>query len=387
MYHRESEKRAPLVLLIDDEPNLLLGLREVMKHAGFEVLTAWDGAEGIKLAREKKPDLIVCDVMMPPPDGMEVRTILARNPVTERIPFIFLTARTNQEDKLQGLRLGADDYITKPFDVDEMIARIRGILRRQDVGWMEGARQVEASMEHLRREITRNFQNELRNPLAAVLGCLQLVVDERFSDDLAERQWFIATALSSAQELRSLVEDVLLLNDLDHAAFCTVRQPIELGEDIRRLLENRSAFAQYPDLNSHVSITTSIPRQTLFAPREELYRAILHLVDNACKFSPLGGRVDFDLEVGEDGECTLTIADAGQGIPQELREEVFERYYQGDPNDARSYGGLGVGLTIARAVARALSGDVLFLDCPLGCVVRMTFKLDTRSKEQLDGER
>jgi two-component system, OmpR family, response regulator len=121
----------PTVLVIDDEPSLLLLLHTALRRAGFTVHLAGSGVEGERQALTHLPDLIVSDVMMPPPDGFELRQHLAQNPATQGIPFIFLTARTDPAEKQRALEGGAGDYITKPFDREELIARIRAVLRRQ----------------------------------------------------------------------------------------------------------------------------------------------------------------------------------------------------------------------------------------------------------------
>jgi putative two-component system response regulator len=121
------------LLIIDDDKALLLGLAETIKREGtYQVITADNGNLGIKLAKENLPQLIICDLMMPPPDGWAVLKSLSADGSTASIPFIFLTARANEQDKIKGMNLGADDYITKPFSKDELIARIQAILRRQN---------------------------------------------------------------------------------------------------------------------------------------------------------------------------------------------------------------------------------------------------------------
>jgi serine/threonine-protein kinase len=121
---------SPTVLIIDDEANLVTAVESILKRAGYLVHSARNGAEGLRMAQERKPDIVLCDVMMPPPNGFKVREQLEKDPITASIPFVFLTARASQTDKLRGLEAGADDYITKPFDRDELLARIKAVLRR-----------------------------------------------------------------------------------------------------------------------------------------------------------------------------------------------------------------------------------------------------------------
>jgi two-component system OmpR family response regulator len=113
----------PTILIVDDEPALLMGLAATIRRHGYNVLTATDGREGLLKAREALPDLILSDVMMPPPNGFELRRLMSLDSNLASIPFIFLTARSNPEDRVSGIREGADDYITKPFVTEEPLAR------------------------------------------------------------------------------------------------------------------------------------------------------------------------------------------------------------------------------------------------------------------------
>jgi DNA-binding response OmpR family regulator len=115
------------VLIVDDEPRIVAGVRKYFEQAGFDVLAAHDGPTGLSLARSKAPDLIVLDLMMPGMDGLDVCRELRRE---SNVPIIMLTARVEEADKLIGLELGADDYVTKPFSPRELVARARAVLRR-----------------------------------------------------------------------------------------------------------------------------------------------------------------------------------------------------------------------------------------------------------------
>ena len=123
------------ILIVEDEPNMVAGLRDNFEYEGYEVLTASDGAEGLGRALNDAPDLVVLDVMMPKMSGLDVcKQLKAKRP---SIPVIMLTARGQEVDKVVGLELGADDYVTKPFSIRELLARIKAVLRRAHGGSQE----------------------------------------------------------------------------------------------------------------------------------------------------------------------------------------------------------------------------------------------------------
>ena len=117
----------PTVLVVDDAPDIVRLTRDYLEHAGFGVLTARDGNEALRVARAERPDLIVLDLGLPGRDGLDVTRELRRD---SNVPIVMLTARADESEKLVGLELGADDYLTKPFSAKELVARVRAVLRR-----------------------------------------------------------------------------------------------------------------------------------------------------------------------------------------------------------------------------------------------------------------
>jgi DNA-binding response OmpR family regulator len=126
-----EEQNRPKILVVEDEPNMVVGLRDNFEFEGYEVITALDGVEGLQMALEESPDLVVLDVMMPRMSGLEVCKQLRAQRAS--IPIIMLTARGQEVDKVVGLELGADDYVTKPFSIRELLARVKAVLRRTSV--------------------------------------------------------------------------------------------------------------------------------------------------------------------------------------------------------------------------------------------------------------
>jgi DNA-binding response OmpR family regulator len=120
------------ILVVDDEPHIVLGLRDALEFEGFRVIAAGKGREGIALARSEAPDAIILDLMLPDVNGYAVCEEIRR--IDPRVPIVMLTARSQETDKVRGLDVGADDYVTKPFGVNELIARMRALFRRAGRG-------------------------------------------------------------------------------------------------------------------------------------------------------------------------------------------------------------------------------------------------------------
>ena len=360
----------PSILVIDDEPALRVGLAALIKRQGYEVITACDGYDGLKKAKDTVPALILSDVMMPPPNGFEVRRLMSQDPELASIPFIFLTARTDTVDRVNGIRGGADDYITKPYVPDELLARIEAVLRRVEMEQARGREQMEEiaqqNMEKLKQEILQNFQHELRTPLTSIIMPLEFVMNNKLETP-EEQIRFVRIALSSVDRLESLVNDFILLTSIDQGGLNQIRQVIDVENHILGPVRKRMDRYKSKNLEFIQDITVQHP---ITAPRFEFTRTLVHLVDNAFKFSPQHGKVKLTVESGVDGGATITVQNEGPGIPVELREKVFERYYQISHGDTRTHEGLGVGLAIARGIFKTLGGTVSILESSEGCCVQ-----------------
>ncbi len=379
---KQNSKRQRTILVIDDEPNLLIGVSALLKRHGYIVVIAGNGNDGLELARSSKPDLILSDVMMPPPDGFEVRRLLGIDPELSTIPFIFLTAKTGVEDRISGIREGADDYITKPFNPEELIARIETVFRRvkaeQERTRAEMENLAEQEMEKLRREITQNFHHEFRTPLVNVMMPLELAVTNKFKDP-EEQLHFVKMALSNLEYLDSLVTDMVILTSLDDQNLNIIRQSIDPEIHITKPIKKR--LEKYKRKNINLILDVQISSETRL-PRKEFTQSILHLADNAFKFSHPDGKVEIKIHSTDGGGVTVNVRDEGIGIPVELRDKVFERFYQISQGDARNYDGLGVGLMIVKAISERLGGAVVFLDADTGCHVHMTIPGKTQGEAQ-----
>jgi signal transduction histidine kinase len=361
------------ILIIDDDSALRLGLSVTLQRKGYSIITASNGQAGLEKIRALGPDLILCDVMMPPPNGFELRKLLSSEPASSNIPFIFVTARTGVEDRISGIDEGADDYITKPFEPQELVARIEAVFRRIELEQARGREQMKKvaaeELDKFKHEVLQNFHHELRTPLTNILLPLETILTHKF-DNPEEQTRFIRMALTNADRLESLSTDFILLSAIDHDSLSAIRQPIHLETNLlpavhRRLERYKTKAIQ---LVTRFSVLGEIS-----GPRKELTQVVIHLLDNAFKFSPEHGTVELAISSNEAGDTTIRVSDDGPGIPANLREKVFESFFQGSRGDARDYEGLGVGLTIAKAILEKIGGSIKILDSAKGCSVEIYF--------------
>ena len=324
------------------------------------------------MANEHMPDLVLSDVMMPFPDGFEMRRLLSQDVRLGSIPFIFLTARTEVQDRLRGFKEGADDYILKPFDTDELLARIDAVIRRVKSERSCGREQMkeiaQKEMEQIKQEILQNYHHELSTPLTNILLPLEIAVNKKF-DSPEEQTHFLRTALSNANRLESLTTDLILLSSIDQGSLNHIRQPIDINLHLLGPIQKRLEKYNSKELDFIPMIELE---GEISAPRREFSHSVLHLVDNAFKFSPDKGKVILTVKDIGNG-LAITVQDEGPGVPPELREKVFERFYQVSNGDSRKFEGLGVGLTIAREVFESNGGTVKFLNSTHGCCVEGMF--------------
>ena len=217
----------PTILVIEDDSAIQEAIVDILEMQGFQVLSAGDGMAGVATAREQRPDLIICDIMMPFLDGYGVLSRLRQYPQTATIPFIFLTARTTQSDFRQGMQLGADDYLVKPFRSAELVAAVNLRLQRQ----AQLADRFQKRVEALHSSLVTVLPHELRTPLNGVLGGISLLKDEYAGLDPSDAEELFIIVEQSALRLRRLVENCLLYAELASAAASPLPVQMDKAED------------------------------------------------------------------------------------------------------------------------------------------------------------
>ncbi|MBI1278155.1 MAG: response regulator [Anaerolineaceae bacterium] len=308
------------ILVIEDADALRKDIIEMLTFEGFEVTGAPDGLEGVRSARAKRPDLIICDIMMPQMDGFGVLAELRKDGAGITIPFIFLTALSDKNEIRFGMNSGADDYLTKPFTAVELVSCVRQRLETK----IERENLTKERLNELRENIILALPHELRTPLTGILGFSDILLMDAnvmSSDKVAEMAQHIHSA---AQRLYRLTENYVVYTQLEvlktdsarveaMRSFATVN-PRSLIEDIA--YQRAQYYHREADLE--LSVNDDVAIQMI---EDNLKKLIEELTDNAFKFSQPGTSVQL-AGVLYDDYYQLTITDYGRGMSQSEIEHI-----------------------------------------------------------------
>ncbi len=341
------------ILVIEDDPDVLDNVHDLLKTEGFVTVGARDGRAGLKEAHLRQPDLIICDVMMPDMDGFEVLRQVRSQPETRTIPFIFVTARAGRADLRTGMDLGADDYLVKPFTAEELLQAVRTRLERHD----EQRQWYQERIKELRSNLSRTLPHELRTPLSCILGYSQFLLEILDTVEPDELRGMLEEINDSGKRLERLVDNYYLYAQLEISATDPAWRATMLGQGLSRPqpLVERVAHAQARRHSRDADLRLRLADGTARIQDTYLEKIVAELVDNAFKFSRPGTPV---LVTGlrDEDYYVLEVADQGRGMSEEQLQQVGA-FVQFDRNRYEQQG-LGMGLTVARRLAELHQGTL-----------------------------
>lgn len=342
---------ATKILVIEDESTVLQNTLEILNMEGFDAQGVDNGRAGITTAQNYSPDLIICDIMMPGMDGYAVLEELRKSPTTALTPFVFLTARTDRRDQRYGMNLGADDYLTKPFTVAELLQCVHARLDRSEVVQDE----AEKKLDSLRHNIILSMPHELRTPLTSILGFSDLL---KLDATNPEQTMQMAGLINSAAlRLQHLIENYLAYAQIeifehDPERIAVLKQA--RTEQVNALIESET-YRVVTIFERESDLKLQVDAGDLKIAHELLKKMVGELVDNACKFSEAGTPIEV-IGKANGNTYTLTISDKGRGIKPEQIAHIGA-YMQFD-RDLWEQQGSGLGLIISRRLAEMHDGEL-----------------------------
>lgn len=347
----------PLLLVVDDTEDNLDLLEFALKKKPIRMLRASSGRECLDIAAQKHPDIIVLDIQMPEMDGFETLQRLRQNPVTEKIPVIFLTAAKKDPKSIEeGLLLGASEYLTKPIDIDELLVRVRSIYKLY---------RMERELEETRAKFMAMLVHDLRSPLGGIKSVFELLLDlsregKSYGQEILQ---IIESALASSASLLDLVNDLLDLSKYQAGQVQLDRATVDVSAVIELSV---SGFA-VPYANKNVTLKKEYGQGLPLVnidPRK-VSQVITNLVGNALKFTPKEGSVTIRTTTtilrknsGQEPAVSVEVTDTGMGMPQDELSLLFTHYRQVSSAKKVKEKGTGLGLAICKLIVEAHGGTI-----------------------------
>ncbi len=343
------------ILVIEDEQHLRFTILQTLEFEGFGVLGAENGRLGIQLAQEHLPDLILCDILMPEVDGYGVLTEIRNDPRTAAIPFIFLTSKTTHQDLRKGMNSGADDYLTKPFEIPDLLSAIKTRLEKHQTL----SEYTASQLENLRLHLSASLPHEFRTPLHGIMGeaCLLRELSDDLVRDPAKILEIAQGIEQGVRRLERLVENSLLYSDLIMARYIPDKE--EKYAD-KELIETKTvvtylAKRKAEEAGRQMDLYLEAQEASLSIATLYFYKMIEEVLDNAFKFSAPGTPVRV-VSRPEKNLLVISISDQGRGMSEEQRE-CIGAYMQFDRVKYEQQG-IGLGLAIARLLAEIFGGQL-----------------------------
>ena len=349
------------ILIVDDNLDNVTLLHKVLGKAGYRTLKAYNGEEAVKLTRENKPDLILLDIMMPVMDGFTACKIIKKDDSTKHIPILMLTAKQEIPDKIKGLEIGADDYITKPFDFRELLARIKSRLKLV----REHQRNVSQVRHRALSRMVAGMEHEIRNPVVSIGGFARRMLDA-FPDDDRKKE-YARVILKETERIERMIKESGALHGLPKGQQAEV--------DIHSLIDE--ALAQTSDLSKQrralIERHYNYNLPLVLLNHDNMLVALTQLISNALEAIDDGGKLLIRTSPDDTG-LKIEISDNGHGIKEQELKRIFDPFF----TSKRS--GAGMGLPLTREIIDSFQGTITIENRPDGRGVRVTVTLPSNKR-------
>ena len=348
-----QERPATTILVVEDNIDLNMAICEILESYNFLAHSAKDGFEALNWLKDHKPDMILCDIMMPGMDGYTLLKHTRADTELRTLPFIFLTARTSVADQRLAKEIGIEDYLTKPVDSNDLIAAINNALRRREIMQDE----MQKQMDLLRDRIVAILQHEFRTPLTFVLGYSEYLLDvTKGQFNIDELRTSAAAILDGGRRLQQLIETFLLLAELQNRTLkpedvIRVDPNILMGETVQECEKWLHEAGLQPELQLNQN------SMAIYADSEMLREALRRLLDNAARYRRADSKTVWLSVELVSTYVGLRVRDEGRGIPPEMVERFATPFEQVD-RDNRTEPGAGLSLALIRHVAHLHGGTL-----------------------------
>jgi two-component system, sensor histidine kinase and response regulator len=339
------------IIVVDDNLEDLTALKNTMKDI-YDVYPCPSVLKMFDLLEHIQPDLILLDVEMPDMNGYEAMNKLKSSDKYHEIPVIFLTCMDDAQSEMEGLKLGALDYIHKPFVTPLLLQRIKMHIALID-------HRLEAqNASRSKGEFLSHMSHEIRTPLSAVIGMINIAAG---TEDIQKIKHCLDRAGSASKHLLNIINNILDMSKIEANKLELSYSEFDFKKMLAGIFDVIGVRAEEKHQHITVNVNENIP-QFLIGDELRLSQVITNLLTNAIKFTPEKGAVALCVEMTEDAGNEVTIraeiADSGIGITEEQQKRLFTSYNQADSSISKNFGGTGLGLVISKQIVELMQGKI-----------------------------
>ncbi|MBF2055333.1 MAG: hybrid sensor histidine kinase/response regulator [Candidatus Sericytochromatia bacterium] len=362
MHSVPSSEPAALSLLIDDQVYNLKLLSESLRQAGYRLTAASNGQQALQLMQKARPDLILCDIMMPEMNGCEFAEQVQQAEAYKDIPLIFLTAKAESEDIVKGFACGGVDYIIKPFAEAELLARVQTHLQlKQARDRIAADAQRLAALNNEKDELLNIAAHDLKSPLAAI-AMVADVISMRQGQIAAEKNLEYASMIAGeSQRMLKIIGNLLDLNKIETGRIQPQWQTFNPLPVLQHWYQNHGPQAAAKQIILQADWPDSCPELT--SDQTLLLQVLDNLLSNALKFSPPGLQVHFKLQVLSEA-LKLQITDQGPGFSVADRQRMYQKFARLSARPTGKENSTGLGLAIVRELCQRLGITISLTSAP-----------------------
>jgi hypothetical protein len=347
------------ILIVDDERDLVEMLAYNLEKRGYRVIKAYDGFEAWQKIESEEPDLLILDLMMPNLDGWELCRMVRRsqNKATQEMGILMLTAKAMPEDKVYGLEIGADDYLSKPFSLNELILRVAKLIQKQrTVSQLKEEIDSLGSLVEKKESDLKTLAHDLKSPLISIGFSAKRMLRKHQNEEM---KGALKTIYDSTLHLTRWVDETLSAKDLSSSEWREQMTEVDVKSLVRQAIDLLKESCLEKSIEIQLRAYPSIPMISCHEPL--MYRALVNLLSNALKYTPRGGEIEVSIHAyfNKKGTGVLEISfrDTGIGICEEDKEKIFQPYYRG--RNVSSEEGKGLGLSFVKEVIDLHGGKIL----------------------------